>query len=117
MERGNRKVRTGQVVSDRMDKTVVVSVERITQHPLYGRRIKRTKRYLAHNEGNVARLGDIVRIVETRPLSKRKRWRVAEVLQRHEGPVVSTEAVDAVDAVDAADVDKQPENTGAATEA
>ncbi|MFO7245511.1 MAG: 30S ribosomal protein S17 [Thermaerobacter sp.] len=84
MERGHRKVRVGRVVSDRMDKTVVVEVERLTAHPLYGRRIRRTKRYMAHNEGNQAKLGDLVRIMETRPLSRRKRWRVVEVLEHSE---------------------------------
>lgn len=81
-ERSRRKVRQGTVVSDRMDKTVVVVVERRTAHPLYGKMIKRTKRYHAHDEENDARTGDIVRIVETRPLSRTKRWRVAEILER-----------------------------------
>lgn len=80
--RGQRKVRVGRVVSDKMDKTVVVEVERLTEHPLYGRRIKRTKRYKAHDERNECRVGDLVRIMETRPLSKTKRWRVVEILQR-----------------------------------
>ncbi|HUG02196.1 MAG TPA: 30S ribosomal protein S17 [Longimicrobiales bacterium] len=79
-----RKARQGTVVSDRMDKTVVVAVVRRTAHPLYGKMIKRTKRYSAHDEQNEARVGDIVRIVETRPLSRTKRWRVAEVLERAE---------------------------------
>lgn len=81
-ERSRRKVRQGTVVSDRMDKTVVVVVERRTAHPLYGKMIKRTKKYHAHDEENDARTGDIVRIVETRPLSRTKRWRVAEILER-----------------------------------
>lgn len=92
MERGKRKVRIGRVVSDRMDKTVVVAVERIMAHPLYGRRIKRTKRYKAHNEGNVARLGDLVRIMETRPLSRHKRWRVVEVLEHSEAAALAEQA-------------------------
>ncbi len=83
-ERTRRKVRQGTVVSDRMDKTVVVAVERRTAHPLYGKMIKRTKKYHAHDEQNDVRVGDIVRIVETRPLSRTKRWRVAEVLERAE---------------------------------
>ncbi len=80
--RGMRKMRIGTVVSDKMDKTVVVAVERIVAHPLYGRRMKRTTRFMAHNEGNQAGVGDKVRLMETRPLSKRKRWRVVEILER-----------------------------------
>ncbi len=83
-DRARRKARQGTVVSDRMDKTVVVAVERRTAHPLYGKMIKRTKKYHAHDEQNDVRVGDIVRIVETRPLSRTKRWRVAEVLERAE---------------------------------
>jgi small subunit ribosomal protein S17 len=83
-ERGRRKTLVGVVVSDKMDKTVVVEVERLVAHPLYGRRVRRTKRYKAHNEGNVARLGDRVRLMETRPLSHDKRWRVVEILQKAE---------------------------------
>jgi len=81
-ERSRRKARQGTVVSDRMDKTVVVAVERRTAHPLYGKMIKRTTKYHAHDEANDARTGDFVRIVETRPLSRTKRWRVAEILER-----------------------------------
>jgi small subunit ribosomal protein S17 len=80
--RGMRKTRIGRVVSDNMDKTVVVAVERTVAHPLYGRRMKRTMRFMAHNEDNQARVGDRVRLMETRPLSKRKRWRVVEILER-----------------------------------
>lgn len=80
--RRTRKMRIGTVVSDSMDKTVVVAVERIVAHPLYGRRMKRTGRFMAHNEDNQARVGDRVRLMETRPLSKRKRWRVVEILER-----------------------------------
>jgi len=80
--RGLRKVRTGVVVSDKMDKTVVVAVERIMAHPLYGRRLKRTKKIKAHDEGNLCREGDTVRIMETRPLSKEKNWRVTEIVKR-----------------------------------
>ena len=75
-------MRIGTVVSDSMDKTVVVAVERIVAHPLYGRRMKRTTRFMAHNEDNQAKAGDRVRLMETRPLSKRKRWRVVEILER-----------------------------------
>jgi small subunit ribosomal protein S17 len=76
------KERIGQVVSDKMDKTIVVSVERLFSHPLYKKYVRRTKNYYAHDEANDCHVGDTVRIVETRPLSKTKRWRVAEVLRR-----------------------------------
>jgi len=79
-----RKVRQGTVVGDRMDKTVVVSVERRLAHPLYGKQVSRRKKVHAHDEKNEYRTGDIVRIEETRPLSKRKRWRVLELVQRPE---------------------------------
>ena len=83
-KRGNRKTRVGVVVSDKMDKTVVVAVERLVPHPLYGKRIRRTKKFMAHDEENRCRVGDRVRIMETRPLSRHKRWRVVEILQRPE---------------------------------
>lgn len=79
-----KKTEIGTVVSDKMDKTVVVAVVRDKRHPLYKKRMRVTKRFKAHNENNEAKLGDIVRIVETRPLSKEKRWRVIEILQRGE---------------------------------
>lgn len=79
---GRRKSRVGTVVSDRMDKTVVVRVERRLAHPLYGKQVTRSKKYHAHDEGNEYHVGDVVRIVETRPLSKLKRWRVVEALDR-----------------------------------
>jgi len=79
-----RKVRQGTVVGDRTDKTVVVSVERRLAHPLYGKQISRRKKVHAHDENNEYRMGDIVRIEETRPLSKLKRWRVLELIQRPE---------------------------------
>ncbi len=79
-----RKVRQGTVVSDRMDKTVVVSVERTLAHPLYGKRVSRRKRYYAHDQENEYQVGDVVRIEETRPLSKLKRWRVLELVERPE---------------------------------
>ena len=81
-ERASRKVRVGTVISDKMNKTVIVGVERRVTHPLYGKKITRTKKYYAHDEGSVAHVGDTVRIVETRPLSKMKRWRVTEVLEQ-----------------------------------
>jgi len=81
---GSRKVRKGKVVSDAMDKTVVVSVERRVQHPLYGKRVNRWKKHHAHDETNEYRTGDVVVIEETRPLSKTKRWRVIELVERPE---------------------------------
>jgi small subunit ribosomal protein S17 len=83
-ERGRRKVRTGVVVSDRMDKTVVVKVERTFPHPLYGKTVRRSTKVYAHDEANQARVGDTVRVMETRPLSKLKRWRVVEIVERAE---------------------------------
>ncbi|HLH70476.1 MAG TPA: 30S ribosomal protein S17 [Candidatus Dormibacteraeota bacterium] len=81
-QRGYRKVRTGRVVSDRMDKTVVVQVSNLKPHPLYKKVIQRRVRFKAHDEGNECRVGDLVRIMETRPLSKDKRWRVVEIVER-----------------------------------
>ena len=80
--RGARKTRTGRVVSDKMQKTVVVAIERRVPHPIYGKMITRTKRLKAHDEENSAKVGDTVRIVETRPLSKDKRWRLVEIVDR-----------------------------------
>ncbi len=82
MERKGRKVRTGRVVSNKMDKTVVVAVDTLVKHPLYGRTVRRTRKFMAHDEDNQCRIGDKVKIMETRPLSRHKRWRVAEVLER-----------------------------------
>jgi len=81
-KRGQRKTRTGIVSSDKMDKTVVVSVERKLRHPVYGKFIKKTKKFHAHDAENSCRLGDYVKIMETRPLSRTKRWRVVDILQR-----------------------------------
>jgi small subunit ribosomal protein S17 len=81
-ERGRRKVRLGQVVSDKMDKTAVVAVNRLIRHPQYKRYVKRTSRFKVHDEKNECRIGDVVRIIETRPLSKDKRWRLVEVVRR-----------------------------------
>ena len=81
-ERGARKVRTGVVVSDKMDKTVVVRIDRQVRHALYGKTVKRSSKLSAHDEANDAHLGDIVRVMETRPVSKSKRWRVVEVIER-----------------------------------
>ena len=81
-ERNARKTRVGMVVSDKMTKTVVVSIERRVQHPVYGKMVRRTKKLKAHDEQNEAKTGDTVRIMETRPLSKDKRWRVVEIIER-----------------------------------
>lgn len=83
-KRGMRKVLTGKIVSDKMDRTVVVAVESLVRHPLYQRTIRRTKKFKAHDEENTCRIGDKVRMMETRPLSKEKRWRIIEVLERAE---------------------------------
>ena len=81
-ERSARKVREGLVVSDKMDKTAVVAVERLKRHPLYGRVQRVTKRFKAHDENNECNVGDRVRIMETRPISKDKCWRVTQILER-----------------------------------
>jgi len=93
--RGKRKTFIGEVVSDKMDKTVVVAVTRLVRHPLYEKVIKRTKKFHAHDENNECRVGDIVEIMETRPLSKTKRWRVVRILRRagERGPSGEGEAV------------------------
>ena len=80
--RNARKSREGKVVSDKMQKTVVVAIERRVAHPVYGKMVTRTKRVKAHDEENSAKAGDTVRIMETRPLSKDKRWRVVEIVER-----------------------------------
>ena len=80
--RGARKTRVGIVVSDKMQKTVVVAIDRRVPHPVYGKMVTRTKRLKAHDEENSAKTGDTVRIMETRPLSKDKRWRVVEIVER-----------------------------------
>jgi small subunit ribosomal protein S17 len=80
-QRGRRKVRQGRVVSDKMDKTVVVSVESRVRHPLYGRIVRRTKKFKAHDEQNQYHVGDVVEIVECRPLSKDKTWRVSRLIE------------------------------------
>lgn len=82
MERNNRKVRTGRVVSDKMDKTAVIAVETFVTHPLYGKRVTKTTKFKAHDENNECGIGDTVKIMETRPLSKDKRWRLVEILQK-----------------------------------
>ena len=84
-ERGNRRMLDGTVVSDKMDKTVVVRVERLVRDPHYEKYVRRYSRFLAHDETNACRVGDTVRIIEHRPLSKRKRWKVQETLTRATG--------------------------------
>jgi small subunit ribosomal protein S17 len=81
-DRGRRKLRVGVVVSDGMDKTVVVRIDRQVRHPLYGKTVRRSSKLAAHDEQNDAHVGDTVRITETRPVSKTKRWRVVEVVER-----------------------------------
>ncbi|MBQ3851033.1 MAG: 30S ribosomal protein S17 [Bacteroidales bacterium] len=82
MERNNRKVREGIVVSDKMDKSIVIKVERKMKHPIYGKFLKRSTKFMAHDEKNDCHIGDRVRIMETRPLSKNKCWRLVEILER-----------------------------------
>jgi len=88
-----RKTRLGRVVSDKMDKTVVVAVESPKRHPLYKKTLKRVVKYKAHDENNQCHLGDMVRIIETRPLSKEKRWRVAEIITKGEVITVKPEEI------------------------
>ena len=82
MERSNRKTRIGRVVSNKMDKTIVVAVETKVRHPLYGKIMNRTTKFKAHDENNTANINDRVSIMETRPLSKQKRWRLVEVVEK-----------------------------------
>ncbi len=82
MERGTRKVRSGRVVSDKMDQTVVVAVETLVKHPLYGRIVRKTTKFKAHDKNNECAIGDTVEIMETRPLSKEKRWRVSRIIEK-----------------------------------
>lgn len=81
-ERGHRKMRVGKVISTKMDKTAIVTVERRVAHALYSKQVARTKKYYVHDEENAAREGDVVRIAETRPLSKLKRWRLIEIVEK-----------------------------------
>ncbi len=90
-----KKQRSGIVVSDKMDKTVVVQVERVVAHSLYGKSLRRRRRYKAHDETNVCRLGDRVMIEETRPLSKQKHWRVVRLLERREVAEIQPREIDA----------------------
>jgi small subunit ribosomal protein S17 len=81
-ERGRRKVRQGRVVSDKMEQTVVVAIEQIIRHPLYGKTMRRTKKFKAHDQNNECGVGDTVEIMETRPISKEKNWRVVRVIEK-----------------------------------
>jgi small subunit ribosomal protein S17 len=81
-DRNRRKLRVGKVVSDRMDKTIVVSIERLVKHPDYGRYVRRRSKFKVHDEKNECRIGDTVRFMETRPMSKDKRWRFVEIVER-----------------------------------
>ncbi len=82
MERNLRKTRTGKVISNKMDKTIVVAVENHVKHPLYGKIVKRTYKLKAHDEQNECNIGDTVKVMETRPLSKDKRWRLVEIVEK-----------------------------------
>lgn len=82
MERNLRKERVGKVVSDKMQKSIVVEVQRKIKHPIYGKFVKKSKKFTAHDENNECKPGDTVRIMETRPLSKSKRWRLVEIIER-----------------------------------
>ncbi len=81
-KRASRKVRVGRVVSDSMDKTVVVAVESLVRHPLYGKTVKRTTKLYAHDEQNQCGVGDLVEVMETRPISRTKRWRLVSILEK-----------------------------------
>ena len=81
-DRGRRKLRVGKVVSDRMEKTVVVSIERLVKHETYGRYVRRRSKFKVHDEKNECRIGDTIRFMETRPVSKDKRWRFVEIVER-----------------------------------
>jgi small subunit ribosomal protein S17 len=95
MAEKNRKTRVGRVISDKMEKTVVISVQRTTTHPLYKKLIRRSKHFMAHDEQSQARMGDLVRIVESRPISKLKHWRVVEVLETKQQAVAVSEVAEA----------------------
>lgn len=82
VERALRKTRVGKVVSNKMDKTIVVAIETSVKHPLYGKIVKRTMKLKAHDEENVCQIGDKVKVMETRPLSKEKRWRLVEIVEK-----------------------------------
>lgn len=82
MDRGKRKIRAGRVVSDKMDKTIVVAVETFVTHPLYKKQIRKTTKFKAHDENNECKIGDVVKIMETRPISKDKCWRLVDIIEK-----------------------------------
>jgi small subunit ribosomal protein S17 len=88
---GQVKTKTGSVVSDKMEKTIVVAVQNLVEHPLYKKRLRRTRRFKAHDENNEARIGDIVRIAESRPISKEKTWRLVEIIRRSDSTPIDGE--------------------------
>lgn len=101
----NRKQKVGRVVSDKMNKTVVVAVDYLRPHPLYRKTVRKTSKFYAHDENNDCHLGDIVRIEETRPLSKLKRWRVTEIVTKSRGEGIESLESDVVNAVDSEEVE------------
>jgi small subunit ribosomal protein S17 len=96
MEKIHKKVRTGTIVSDKMDKTVIVMVESLRRHPLYKKVVKHTSKFKAHDADNACQIGDMVKIIETRPLSKDKRWRVVEILKRKEVAEIKPTEIDEI---------------------
>ena len=114
MAEKNRKTRVGRVISDKMEKTVVISVQRTTTHPLYKKLIRRSKHFMAHDEQSQAHLGDLVRIVESRPISKLKHWRVVEVLETKQQAVAVSEVAEA--GVDVLERKPQPVSAPPASE-
>jgi small subunit ribosomal protein S17 len=82
VKRGRRKTRIGKVVSNKMDKSIIVAIERKVMHPLYKKYFKKTTKFMAHDQNNIASIGDVVKIMETRPLSARKRWRLVEIIEK-----------------------------------
>ncbi|MBN1155867.1 30S ribosomal protein S17 [candidate division KSB1 bacterium] len=82
VERGNRKTKIGIIISDKMDKSRVIAVNRLVKHPLYNKIVRKTSKFMIHDENNESHLGDKVKVMETRPLSKRKRWRLIEILEK-----------------------------------
>lgn len=111
-QKTRQKVRIGRVVSDKMHKTVVVAVEWRRPHPLYKKLMRRFTKFKAHDEGNTCQAGDVVRIQETRPLSKSKRWRVVEILQHHEIPELApSEAASEIERVVQAEAKQPPQET------
>jgi len=82
IERGNRKTKIGIVISDKMDKSRVIAVRRLVRHPLYNKIVRKTSKFMVHDEQNESHVGDTIRVMETRPLSKRKRWRLIEIVEK-----------------------------------